>query len=78
MKLIISAFILAGEAWSFNAVQQYVANLIKGKVLIGHSLWNDLSGVLCHKRTKQSIIMLIVLGIPHPAVSTRDVALYQV
>ncbi|TFK41245.1 ribonuclease H-like domain-containing protein [Crucibulum laeve] len=51
----------SNEVWAFNAVQQYVANLLKGKVLVGHSLWNDLS----------------VLGIPHYAVSTRDVALYQ-
>ncbi|KAG1758329.1 hypothetical protein EDD22DRAFT_981468 [Suillus occidentalis] len=46
---------------AFTQVQQHVADLIKGKVLVGHSLWNDLS----------------VLGIPHPAVATRDVALYQ-
>jgi len=52
---------LSGKAMAFNAVQQHVANIIKGKVLIAHSLWNDLS----------------VLGIPHPAVATRDVALYQ-
>ncbi|KAH9947154.1 hypothetical protein B0H21DRAFT_856627 [Amylocystis lapponica] len=45
----------------FSEVQQHVANLIKGKILVGHSLWQDLS----------------VLGIPHPAVATRDVALYQ-
>ncbi|KAG2023570.1 MipD protein, variant 2 [Coprinopsis cinerea AmutBmut pab1-1] len=49
------------QARSFQIVQQQVANLIKGKILVGHSLWNDLS----------------VLGIPHPAVATRDVALYQ-
>ncbi|KAJ7932476.1 hypothetical protein B0H13DRAFT_781766 [Mycena leptocephala] len=49
------------EAVPFTVLQQYVANLIKGKIIVGHSVWNDLS----------------VLGIPHPAVSTRDVALYQ-
>ncbi|KAF5375292.1 hypothetical protein D9758_000359 [Tetrapyrgos nigripes] len=47
------------NAVPFNAVQQMVANTIKGQILVGHSLWNDLS------------------GIPHPAVDTRDVALYQ-
>ncbi|KIM75408.1 hypothetical protein PILCRDRAFT_79081 [Piloderma croceum F 1598] len=47
-------------AIAFNALQQHVANMIKGKIIVGHSLWNDLS----------------VLGIPHPAVATRDVALY--
>ncbi|KAJ3572515.1 hypothetical protein NP233_g3029 [Leucocoprinus birnbaumii] len=51
----------SSEAQPFNAVQQRVSELIKGKVLIGHCLWNDLS----------------VLGIPHPAVDTRDVALYM-
>ncbi|EIW86792.1 hypothetical protein CONPUDRAFT_46102 [Coniophora puteana RWD-64-598 SS2] len=45
----------------FQLVQADVAQLIKGKIVVGHSLWNDLS----------------VLGIPHPAVCTRDVALYQ-
>lgn len=58
---ITEAHLTSGNVWSFNAVQQYVANLIDGKVLVGHSIWNDLS----------------VLGIPHPAVNTRDVALYQ-
>ncbi|KAF9535385.1 hypothetical protein CPB83DRAFT_912226 [Crepidotus variabilis] len=48
------------EAWSFNDIQQYVASTFKGKILVGHSLWLDLS----------------VLGLPHPAVDTRDVALY--
>ncbi|CCM04187.1 uncharacterized protein FIBRA_06350 [Fibroporia radiculosa] len=45
----------------FKDVQQHVAALMKDKVLVGHSLWQD----------------LVVLGIPHPAVATRDVALYQ-
>ncbi|KAJ7038280.1 ribonuclease H-like domain-containing protein, partial [Mycena alexandri] len=49
------------DAVPFNQVQQYVANMIRGKIIVGHGIWNDLS----------------VLGIPHPAVSTRDVALYQ-
>lgn len=58
---ITSAHLQLPEAWPFQAVQQHVANLFKGKILVGHSIWNDLS----------------VLGIPHPAVATRDVALYQ-
>ncbi|THH09464.1 hypothetical protein EW145_g1982 [Phellinidium pouzarii] len=49
------------SAMQFNAVQSLVAEYIKGKILVGHSLWQDLS----------------VLGIPHPAVATRDVALYM-
>jgi RNA exonuclease 4 len=28
----------------FNDVQREVAELIKDKVIVGHSLWNDLSG----------------------------------
>ncbi|KAH9982554.1 hypothetical protein BGW80DRAFT_1433895 [Lactifluus volemus] len=51
----------AYSAQKFNDVQRLVADIIKDKVIVGHSLWNDLS----------------VLGIPHPAVNTRDVALYQ-
>ncbi|KAJ3750513.1 ribonuclease H-like domain-containing protein [Lentinula detonsa] len=55
------AHLSSRNAVAFNTVQQHVANIIKGHVLVGHSIWNDLS----------------VLGIPHPAVDTRDVALYQ-
>ncbi|KAK7468815.1 hypothetical protein VKT23_003315 [Stygiomarasmius scandens] len=50
-----------GNAAPFSTVQQHVASIIKGHVLVGHSLWNDLS----------------VLGISHVASTTRDVALYQ-
>ncbi|KAJ7293501.1 hypothetical protein C8J57DRAFT_1444695 [Mycena rebaudengoi] len=49
------------EAVHFSVVQQFVATMMKNKIIVGHSIWNDLS----------------VLGIPHPAVHTRDVALYQ-
>ncbi|KAF5385505.1 hypothetical protein D9757_005353 [Collybiopsis confluens] len=49
------------NAQRFTDIQQYVASLIKGHILVGHCIWNDLS----------------VLGVPHPAVDTRDVALYQ-
>lgn len=67
---------------SFDRVQRHVADFIKGKIIVGHSLWHDLSG-----RVHASFFILatklitcslgIVLGIPHPAVATRDVALYQ-
>ncbi|KAJ7599624.1 ribonuclease H-like domain-containing protein [Mycena floridula] len=50
-----------GNAVQFSVVQEHIANLLKGNILVGHSLWNDLS----------------VLGIAHPAVNTRDVGLYQ-
>ncbi|TDL13267.1 hypothetical protein BD410DRAFT_735571, partial [Rickenella mellea] len=48
-------------AMHFSEAQVRVANHIRGKVIIGHALWQDLS----------------VLGIAHPAIDTRDVALYQ-
>ncbi|KAH8835731.1 hypothetical protein DL96DRAFT_1666391 [Flagelloscypha sp. PMI_526] len=46
---------------SFHTVQSKMLALLKGKILVGHCLWLDLS----------------VLGISHPARDTRDVALYQ-
>ncbi|KAJ7579473.1 hypothetical protein C8J56DRAFT_1059073 [Mycena floridula] len=50
-----------GNAVQFSVVQEHVANLLRGNILVGHSLWNDLS----------------VVGIAHAAVDTRDVGLYQ-
>jgi RNA exonuclease 4 len=35
---------LQGEAQKFDVVQRHVAEMIKDKVVVGHSLWNDLSG----------------------------------
>ncbi|KAI9461842.1 hypothetical protein HD554DRAFT_2027971 [Boletus coccyginus] len=58
---IEACHLLASDTPSFDRVQRHVADFIKGKIIVGHSLWHDLS----------------VLGIPHPAVATRDVALYQ-
>jgi len=58
---ITAAHLCSAGAAKFSDVQREVAELIKDKVVVGHSLWNDLS----------------VLGIPHPAVNTRDVGLYQ-
>ncbi|KAJ7589245.1 ribonuclease H-like domain-containing protein [Mycena floridula] len=49
------------NAIQFSVVQEYVAKILKGNILVGHSLWTDLS----------------VLGIAHPAVDTRDVGLYH-
>ncbi|KAF9076200.1 ribonuclease H-like domain-containing protein [Rhodocollybia butyracea] len=58
---ILPAHLSSKDAVAFSYVQQQVANIVKGNVIVGHSIWNDLS----------------VLGIPHPAVDTRDVGLYQ-
>ncbi|KAI0703565.1 hypothetical protein BC835DRAFT_1404068 [Cytidiella melzeri] len=51
----------SANARPFAEVQQDVANLLREKVVVGYTLWNDLS----------------VLGVPHPGVATRDVALYR-
>lgn len=77
-----------GEAAAakFSDVQRDVAELIKDKVIVGHSLWNDLSGTYCTfgimfqetiATASNRRFADLVLGIPHPAVNTRDVGLYQ-
>ncbi|KDQ54763.1 hypothetical protein JAAARDRAFT_348141 [Jaapia argillacea MUCL 33604] len=48
------------DAPLFGEVQNRVASLMNGKILVGHSLWNVLS----------------VLGLSYPALQTRDVALF--
>ncbi|KAI9061244.1 hypothetical protein FKP32DRAFT_1576379 [Trametes sanguinea] len=50
-----------GNALPFNEVQKRVSRFISNKIIVGHALWKNLS----------------VLGLRHPAVATRDVALYQ-
>ncbi|KAG5652292.1 hypothetical protein H0H81_005552 [Sphagnurus paluster] len=50
---------------SFQDVQLRAANLIKNKVIVGHSLWNFLS---YHAK---------VLGLSHPTLDTRDLALFR-
>lgn len=54
----------------FSALQALVAELIKGKILVGHSLWQDLSGMFMPRLTycDSNSVKLPVLGIPHPAV----------
>ncbi|KAI1793820.1 hypothetical protein LXA43DRAFT_1119982 [Ganoderma leucocontextum] len=52
---------LTWSALPWKEVQQRIAQLIRDKIIVGHTLWQDLS----------------VLGIRHAAVATRDVALYQ-
>jgi RNA exonuclease 4 len=68
-------------ARKFDEVQCLVAEIIKDKVIVGHSLWNDLSGRPCFREPSPARVtvasIILVLGIPHPAVNTRDVALYQ-
>ncbi|KAI0257474.1 hypothetical protein BJV78DRAFT_39591 [Lactifluus subvellereus] len=71
-------------ATKFTDVQRNVADIIKDKVIVGHSLWNDLSGRSPWHMFQEAVATggnwrfpYSVLGIPHPAVNTRDVALYQ-
>ncbi|CAE6433380.1 unnamed protein product [Rhizoctonia solani] len=48
------------EALPFDVVQTKVSDLIRNFTVVGYALWNDLS----------------ILGLSHPAIDTRDVALY--
>ncbi|KAF7314569.1 FAD/NAD(P)-binding domain-containing protein [Mycena kentingensis (nom. inval.)] len=52
--------ICSRDAMQFSVLQSTLAKLLRGKIIVGHSLWEHLS----------------VLGIPHSAAATRDVALY--
>ncbi|GLB36423.1 putative exonuclease [Lyophyllum shimeji] len=45
----------------FQDVQLRVSSIIRNKIIVGHSLWNFLS----------------VLGLSHPALDTRDLALFR-
>ncbi|KAF7339532.1 hypothetical protein MSAN_02167700 [Mycena sanguinolenta] len=66
------------EAMPFNVLQQYIATVIRGKIVVGHGIWNDLSGKSrCTRSLPHKCDGFTVLGIPHPAAATRDVALYQ-
>ncbi|KAB5594374.1 hypothetical protein CTheo_2151 [Ceratobasidium theobromae] len=48
------------DAVSFSEAQAMAAQLLRGRIVVGHSLWLDLQ----------------VLGVSHPASDTRDVGLY--
>ncbi|KAJ1310232.1 hypothetical protein OPQ81_006974 [Rhizoctonia solani] len=48
------------DAVSFSDAQAMAAHLLRGRIVVGHSLWLDLQ----------------VLGVSHPACDTRDVGLY--
>ncbi|KIO32908.1 hypothetical protein M407DRAFT_65934 [Tulasnella calospora MUT 4182] len=56
-----ASYFVSGEyPVPFEEAQLTVARWLAGKIVIGHQLWLDLQ----------------VLGLPHPAVDTRDVSLY--
>ncbi|KAJ7598343.1 hypothetical protein C8J56DRAFT_770482 [Mycena floridula] len=72
------SYLSGSNAIQFSVVQEHVANLLKGNILVGHSLWNDLSGTcLVSFNLFLDSFAPVVLGIAHPAVDTRDVGLYQ-
>ncbi|KAF8529499.1 hypothetical protein JB92DRAFT_2696284 [Gautieria morchelliformis] len=54
----------ANSACNFSKAQRYVAELIRGRIVIGYCLWSYVS-------------FYLVLGITHPAAMTRDVALFM-
>ncbi|KAG8691926.1 hypothetical protein FRC11_004855 [Ceratobasidium sp. 423] len=53
------------DAVSFSDAQAMAAHLLRGRIVVGHSLWLDLQASSWH-----------VLGVSHPACDTRDVGLY--
>ena len=49
LKDVLTSCVLqlsAGDALTFDEIQKLVANMIFGKIIVGHCLWNDLSGAL--------------------------------
>ncbi|KAL5495586.1 hypothetical protein ACEPAI_1049 [Sanghuangporus weigelae] len=57
---LLAEHLLSNEAMHPSAVKEQVSALFQGKIIIGHSLWMHFS----------------LLGLTHPALDTRDVALY--
>ena len=69
------------EAPSFIQVQQTVARLIHGNIIVGHKLWEFLS--VSRPSNPQLACPLIhtcsskAMGLSHPAIDTRDMALFR-
>ena len=63
----------------FEDVQRHVAGLIRGKILVGYGLWNFLSvSVFAVIQTVATYTEgCKVLGLSHPAIDTRDTALFM-
>ncbi|KDN49421.1 hypothetical protein RSAG8_02123, partial [Rhizoctonia solani AG-8 WAC10335] len=61
------------QALPFDVVQAKVTNLISGYIVVGHSLWNDLS-ILPYINTIARLNVYPVSS--HLAINTRDTALY--
>ncbi|KAH9487015.1 RNA exonuclease 4 [Psilocybe cubensis] len=75
----------SAEAMSFADIQRHCSQFFRGKILVGHSLWNDLAGEAeSNHLTLVEVRALTfffdpstVLGLPHRAIDTRDVGLYM-
>jgi len=63
---------------SFQVVQNRVQEMLKGKVLVGHAVYNDLEVSIapCCLALANQMFRHQVLGILHPAPCTRDTASY--
>lgn len=61
----------------FSVVQSLVAETIKGKILVGHSIWNDLSGkydvsLVNLRGVFRDFILIIIICSPwNPTPSSR-------
>jgi hypothetical protein len=77
---LTDAFCCAVGQPSFLEVQGIVASHVRGKVIVGHSLWKDFqvrisSLSFCHLISHS--IHPQVLGLTHPTIDTRDIGLFM-
>lgn len=72
--------LISYPAPTFPDVQQRVANLVRGKILVGYSLWEFLSvcnpSLHMHTSLTPPPSPSQVMGLSHPAIDTRDTALF--
>ena len=77
-SVLQSAELRPSTAPAFVDVQQHVATLIRGKIIIGYALWQFLS--VRHFRLASMVVGpnpgRQVMGLSHPAIDTRDTALF--
>ena len=62
---------------TFSDVQRHVAGLIRGKIIVGYALWIFLSVGLLALVLMVRIDCCKALGLSHPAIDTRDTALFM-
>lgn len=63
-------------ALPFATVQQQVAAVIRGKVIVGHSLWMDLSGAFDYSRASPHAHLPAQCSASHILLSTRATSGY--